>query len=171
MSINLIACCDLNRAIGYQGKLLTRLPKDLKRFKELTTNNFIVMGRRTYQEIGEPLPNRTNLILSKSGDFDFHQDLYVYNSAESILQEYYDHADEDAQLYVCGGEQVYNCFMPHADKIYLTIVSHKFENADTYFSTDSLDDFKITSYVKHKADNNHPYDYAFVEYTRGKRGE
>jgi len=138
----------------------------MKRFKSLTEQNVIVMGRRTYQEIGKPLPNRTNLILSKSGDIDFHPDLYIYNSAELILQHYYNHADKDTELFVCGGEQVYKRFLPHTDKIYLTIVSHRFSDTDVYFPKYSLDDFKITSHEKHKKDANHPYDYSFVTYER-----
>ncbi len=166
MSINLIACCDLNAAIGNKGNLLIRLPNDMERFRKLTVQNAIVMGRHTYQEMGEPLPNRTNIVLSKSGNIKHHPDLLIFKSAESILKHYYNHSDEDTNLFICGGSEVYERFIPHADKIYLTIISHRFKQVDTYFPKFALDDFKIIEHKKHMKDDKHPYDYSFVTYQR-----
>nr|BDD46340.1 hypothetical protein 8 [Micrococcaceae bacterium] len=97
MTITLLAACDLNMAIGYKNELLVKLPNDMKHFRQLTENNFVVFGRKTLESIGKPLSNRINLILTKNKKYDAPVGCYVYNSIEDLLNEYYNYADEPFQ--------------------------------------------------------------------------
>ena len=124
--ITLIAACSKNRVIGGDNKLLWHIPQDLKRFKSLTNGNPIVMGRKTYESIGRPLPNRTNIILSKSKNL-FVKGCLVYNSIYSVMELY-----QKSNLFVIGGGEIYKMFLPFADKIELTLIDREY-NGDTYF--------------------------------------
>lgn len=170
MSINIIAAMDKQRAIGHQNKLLTHLPSDLKYFKELTQNQVVVMGRVTFESIldqlGHPLVNRTNLIVTN--DYHYQVDYgncYVYNSINDILNDYYEHVEGETDIWIIGGSQIYNEFLPHADKLYLTIIDHKFEDVDTYFPAVS-DEWKVTSKQSIKADEQNEYDHHFLVYEK-----
>jgi len=124
--ITLIAACSENRVIGKDGKLIWHLPDDLKRFKKLTTGSIIVMGRKTYQSIGKPLPNRTNIILTRDKNFSADGCL-VYNRISDVLSIF-----EKNDLFIIGGGEIYQMFMDIADRIELTLVKDKFEG-DAYF--------------------------------------
>lgn len=166
MSISLIACIDKNSAIGHQGSLLTKPPLDFQHFKNLTIGNYCVFGRTTFEEIGTPLKNRKNIILTSRGKEGLPSGVFIYPNAEKILTEYENYADEDIQLYICGGEKVYEAFLPYADTINLTIVDHTFPHSDRFFPKVSLDDWEIVSNEKNEADEIYPYDYYFITYQR-----
>lgn len=168
MTITLIACIDNNRGIGANSQLLTKPPKDLKRFKELTLGNFVVYGRKSYEEIGHPLSGRVNILLTSDTQTQYHPELNVYPSVEDILHDYKVHADSDVNLFICGGEKVYEAFLPHADVIELTIVDHVFKEADKFFPAFSLSDFKPVETVHNWASEDYPFDYSFVTYQRRK---
>jgi dihydrofolate reductase len=164
--ISLIACVDLNNSIGYKGSLLTKPPLDFKYFKALTEGNFVVFGKDTFSEIGKPLSNRQNIVLSRNPKIDLPNGVYHYQSVKDIVFEYYNYAEKDVKLFICGGQKVYEEFLPYADYIHLTIVDHKFEKADRHFVNFSLDEWKPVESVKNAADENYPYDYYFVTYQR-----
>lgn len=164
--ISLIACIDKNNSIGYKGSLLTKPPLDFKHFKSLTENNFVVFGRDTFLEIGKPLSNRTNIVLSRNSNIKLPSGVFHYTSAQDILFEYENYAEKDIKLSICGGEKVYEEFLPYADNIELTIVDHEFEYADRHFPQFSLDDWKVVENIKNAADESYPYDYYFVTYER-----
>lgn len=166
MSINIIAVIDLNGALGYKNKLLCHLPNDLKRFKELTTNNYVVMGRKTYESIGKPLPNRTNIVLTKNKNYYPSPEISIYHKPEKLLEDYYKHSDANAELFICGGGEIYKKFLSIADKIYLTVIDHQFNNADVFFPKINLDFWKPTMTKVNKADENHRYNYSYVVYER-----
>ena len=168
MGINIICAMSKSRQIGYQGKLLTHLPRDLKYFKHLTENQITIMGRVTYESIlsqlGKPLPNRTNIVLTRDYNYTTdHDNVHVYNSIHDILDEYEQHGEGD--IFVIGGEQIYSMFLPHADRLYLTIIDHEFPEADTYFPAIS-DNFKCISMISNKQDEKHAYDYHFLVYEK-----
>jgi dihydrofolate reductase len=166
MSISLIACIDLNRSIGYKGSLLTKPPLDFKHFKALTEHNFVVFGKDTFMEIGKPLSNRYNIVLSRNPNIELPDEVYHYQSVNDILFEYENYADKNVKLFVCGGEKVYSEFLPFSDYIHLTIVDHKFVKSDRQFPEFSIDEFKPVERIEIKADENYPYDYYFVTYER-----
>ncbi|WP_299831788.1 dihydrofolate reductase [uncultured Metabacillus sp.] len=165
MTINLIACIDKSRGIGSNGSLLTKPPLDFPHFKKLTMGNIVVFGRSTFEEIGRPLTKRHNIVLSNQ-DIKLPNGVYHYKSVNQVLREYSSYAEENVELFICGGERLYNDFLPYSNKIYLTIVDHSFQEADRHFPEFSLDEWKVTSSVKNEATNEYPYDYYFVEYAK-----
>jgi dihydrofolate reductase len=166
MTISLIACVDLNNSIGYKGSLLTKPPLDFKHFRALTENNFVVFGKDSFMEIGKPLSKRHNIVLSRNPNIDLPNGVYHYLSVDDVLFEYENYADKSVNMFICGGERVYEEFLPHADNIYLTIVDHAFPKADKHFPKFSLDEWEVYDNVENKADEKYPYDYHFVKYVR-----
>lgn len=166
MSINLIAAMDLSCGIGYRNELLVKLPNDLKRFKELTTNEFVCMGRKTYESIGHPLPNRYNIVLTRDMKYNSSEGVYIYNSINDVLFEYQNYNGNENELYIIGGAEIYNQALPYAEKLFLTVIETEFPKADTFFPRFSLVDWKVIDRVDNKKDENHPYNYSFVTYSR-----
>lgn len=122
--ITLIVACSRNWVIGKDNQLIWHLPEDLKRFKRLTTGGTVLMGRKTFESIGKPLPNRTNLILTN--DLDFKADgCTIYHSLIDALQH-------DKNIFVIGGSQIYQQTIKVADRIELTMIDKDFEG-DAYF--------------------------------------
>ena len=115
-----------NNAIGKDNQLLWHLPKDLKHFKEITSGHTIIMGRKTYESVGKPLPNRRNIIITRQNITI--EGCEVVNSIEDALKLC---AGED-EVFIVGGAEIYKQAMALTDRIYLTIVHHEFEG-DTYF--------------------------------------
>lgn len=124
--ITLIAACSKNRVIGKDGTLIWHIPEDLKRFKKLTLGNPIVMGRKTYESIGKPLPGRTNIILTRDKNFKVENCL-VYNKISDVLEIF-----EKNNIFVIGGGEIYKQFLDRSDRIELTLI-HKNFDGDTYF--------------------------------------
>lgn len=176
MSISLIACIDQNRGLGYKNKLLTHISKDLARFKQLTKSNIVVQGRKTYESIikknGHPLSNRTNVVLSKNKNYKVPNMVFKYESFDTLkwaldtMANFHKENNNPFEVFIAGGEKIYNLFLPYADTIYLTIVHHEFEKVDTFFPQFSLDEWKIASSEHNQADEHNPYNFSFVTYKR-----
>lgn len=164
MSINLIVCHDLNRAIGYKNKLLSHQSADLKRFKQLTQGHFVLMGSTTYLSIGKLLPNRHNIILSRNKKFHV-PGAFVRHSITDVIKEYKLNNNEQ-ELFIIGGEQIYRQAIKYANKLYVTIIDHEFDKADTFFPNINMDEWKLIDYEKHQADENNDYNYSFLTYKR-----
>ncbi|MCX2885853.1 dihydrofolate reductase [Bacillus velezensis] len=163
--LSLIACCDKSMAIGYENNLLYHIPEDLKRFKELTTGKLCIQGRLTYESIvnitGKPLQNRRNIILTKNKDFKPDHSSFVYHSIDDVLKQLH----KDEEVMVIGGGATYEAFLPHADKVYLTIVDSVVAKADSYFPRLN-DDWRVIEKDHRKAENNTTYNYSFVTYSK-----
>jgi dihydrofolate reductase len=138
----------------------------MEHFKESTLNGICVMGRSTYESIGKPLSNRTNIVLSRDSKYDPHPTVYVYSDIETILHEYKSYGEEEVDVFVIGGQQIYEQFLPFADIINLTVIEHKFPDADSFFPEFSLDDFKVISNVYNESDKKNKYDHSFITYKR-----
>ncbi len=108
MSIKLICAISKNNVIGNENKLPWNISEDLKRFKELTTNNWIVMGRKTFDSIGRPLPNRKNIVLSKNKNLKIDS-VEVFNSPKDVI-DFYKNNSEQKDLYIIGGNYIYELF-------------------------------------------------------------
>ena len=122
--ITMVAACSSNRVIGKENKLIWRVPGDLKRFKEMTTGQTVVMGRKTYESIGKPLPNRTNVILSRDTELKIEGCL-ISSNLEDVLNTY-------PNAFIIGGEEIYRQCMDYADNISLTLINKEFEG-DAFF--------------------------------------
>lgn len=153
--ISLICSIAENRAIGKGNKLLWEIPEDLKHFKEITSGHVVIMGDKTYNSIGRPLPNRINIVLTKDKNFRA-ENCIVCHSLEETLEKAKEL--EKDEIFIIGGGQIYKQTIGLANKLYLTIVEGKYE-ADTYFP-DYSDFKKIIRQEKHK---NEKYKYTYLE--------
>lgn len=169
MPITLVAAIDLNRAIGYNNQLLCKLSSDMKHFKELTRNGICIMGRKTYDSIGKPLSGRTNLVLTRDSTYDPHPSVYLYEDIDTVLHEYNNYGEGVSNLFVLGGVSVYQQFLPYADVIELTIIQHKFPEADSFFPAFSLDEFDVVSNIYNEADEKNEYAHSFITYKRKQK--
>lgn len=141
--MNMIVAVDANWAIGNKNKLLVSIPADMKFFRETTSGNVVVMGRKTLESFpnGLPLKNRTNIILTKDPDFQVKGGIVVH-SMEEALEEIKKYPSD--QVYIIGGDSIYRQFLPYADLIHVTKIDHVYA-ADTYFpNLDELPEWKIT---------------------------
>jgi dihydrofolate reductase len=155
--IKIIVARSRNGVIGNSNKLIWNLPADLKRFKEVTTGHPIVMGRKTYESIGRPLPNRRNIIVTKDENLDI-KDCEVVNSIEEALLL------TNNDCFIIGGGEIYKQVIGISEKIYLTEVDEDFFG-DTYFP-DIDQSWSMTSQQDFKADEKNKYNYSFITYER-----
>ena len=161
--MNLIVAVDNNWAIGNKNKLLVSIPNDMKHFREETTGKVVVLGRKTLETFpqGQPLKNRTNIILTKNPNFKV-KDAIVVHSLEELLDELKKYEDED--IYVIGGDSVYKQLLPYCGVAHVTKVDHEYE-ADTYFpNLDKDPEWQITA----ESDEQTYFDlpYQFLKYER-----
>lgn len=161
--ITIIAAIAENNALGKDNQLIWHLPADLKRFKKVTSNHHIIMGRKTFESLGKPLPNRTTIIITRNPNYTA-EGCVIVNS----LQEAIDAATEDENPFILGGAEIYTLAIEIADKLDLTFVHHQFE-ADVFFPKIDKTVWKETSREDFKADEKNIYDYSFVTYIRDKK--
>jgi len=159
--IALVAAMDKNRAIGRAGALPWHLPDDLKRFRALTLGKTVLMGRKTYQSIGRPLPKRRNAVLTREATFAA-EGLEVVHTLEDALKL----ADE---LMVIGGGEVYALFLPLATHLHLTLVDTTIPDADTFFPEWNPAQWRETYREFHPADERHLFSFNFVDLERVER--
>src|SRR3989338_10723261 len=128
--VSAIAAIGKNRELGKRSDLIWRIPDDLKRLKALTTGHVVIMGRKTYESIGRPLPNRTNIIVTRNPDFTAPGCL-VATSVPDALDLAREHETEE--IFILGGAEIYTQALPFTDRLYLTIVDATDPEADTFF--------------------------------------
>lgn len=156
----LIAALGTNNELGKDNDLIWHLPEDLKRFKKLTSGHHIIMGRKTFESIGKPLPNRITVIITRDENYQ-KEGCLIANSLEKAVEL----AKKDENPYIIGGAQIYNQALKIATNLEITYVHHEFE-ADVFFPKIDLTIWEETARDFHKADEKHKYDYSFVSYTR-----
>jgi dihydrofolate reductase len=155
--IKIIVAMSENRVIGNNNELIWKLSSDLKRFKDLTTNNPVVMGRKTYESIGRPLPNRRNIIISRQPDY-LVDDCEIVSSLEEALLL------TNSDCFIIGGGEIYKQSLEIVDKIYLTLVHKEFEG-DTKFPELNKEWIEV-SREDFNSDEKNEYNYSFIEYDR-----
>lgn len=155
--ISIIVAIAENRAIGSENKLIYWLPNDLKRFKELTTGNTIIMGRRTFESLPKgALPNRRNIVLSRNGKAEDFPGTDLYPNLSDAL------ASCEGDVYIIGGASVYAEALPIADRLCLTYIYDTPKKADTFFPEIEEDKWAETFREEHDVDEKHAFRYAFV---------
>ena len=129
--ISAIVAVDANWGIGFNGELLERIPEDMKRFRELTTNHTIMMGKKTWNSLpSHPLPNRVNIVITHTGYQDSEMTSFMsMENAISRIQDWYD----DEELFIIGGGSIYEQLLPYCDTVFLTHIGKDHKNVDTYF--------------------------------------
>ncbi|PZE20716.1 dihydrofolate reductase [Paenibacillus xerothermodurans] len=163
MIISMIVAMDEQRGIGINNKLPWRLPEDTAFFKRTTIGHTVLMGRKTFESIGKPLPKRTNVVLTRDRSYRAEGCEMVYSVDEAL--ERYRNGVPDDELFVIGGAEVYKLFMPHAAKLYVTEIAHRF-GADTFFPEIDSSLWKVTNRQQGVKNESNPYDYEFVIYER-----
>jgi len=158
--ITLIAAIGKNRELGKDNGLIWHLPNDLKRFKKTTSGHHIIMGRKTFESLGKPLPNRTNIIITRNSNYKA-EGCVVVNSLEAAIKA----AETDSNPYILGGAEIYKLAIKIADVLDLTLVDAELE-ADAFFPKIDMNIWKETSRQNFKADEKHLYNYSFVTYVR-----
>jgi dihydrofolate reductase len=161
--ISIIAAMAENRVIGINNTLPWRLPADLRHFRQLTTGHHVIMGRRNYESIGSPLPDRTNIIVTRNPSYQA-PGCQVKHSLVDALQN----TQNDPEVFIIGGAEIYRQAIGDADRIYLTLV-HAEISGDTFFPELDARKWHEISRTRHEADEKNPYAYSFVTYDRKNR--
>jgi dihydrofolate reductase len=156
--ISLIVAHSDNKVIGKDNTLIWRQKADLVNFKNLTKNTTVIMGRKTYESIGKPLPNRLNIVISKTVK---HIDgVIVVSSMKKALSK----ADRNKDIFIIGGEQIYNLAIGYCKRLYITEIHTDIEG-DAFFNL-NIEDFKNIESTKFNSDTENEYDYTFQVYER-----
>ena len=160
--LSIIVAVAENYAIGKKGDLLCHLPEDLKHFKSITSGKTVLMGERTFFSLPKhPLPNRRNIVLTDVKGKTFEGAEVAYSIDELIAS-----IQGEEEAFVIGGGMVYRQMMPLADKLYITHIHHRWDDADTFFPQINPNEWDLESEEKHLADENNPYDFTFCTYNR-----
>ena len=158
MIISIIAAVSENNVIGRSGKTPWHIPEDLKRFREITLGHHILMGRKTFKSIGKPLPGRTNLIISKDKKLKI-KGTKVFDSIEKAIK--FAKNNKEKELFVIGGEKIFNNLINKTNKIHLTKVLKDY-NGDTFFPKIKRNQWKIVSKEKHYK-YNPPFEFLVLK--------
>lgn len=157
--ISLLVAASRNGVIGTNNRLPWRLPADLKRFKQLTLGHPIIMGRKTFESIGKPLPGRSNIVITRQKEFSA-----CGAKTASSLEEALQMCEKEKETFVIGGAQIFEQALPYANRIYLTKIDADLPG-DAYFP--ELDQsWRIVEKDPHPADSKNPYPYVFLTLER-----
>ena len=154
---------DRNRAIGKDNKIPWRLPDDMKHVRDLTIGKPLIMGRRTWESIGRPLPKRTSIVLTRDRAFNCDGCLIARTPDEAMKL-----AGDAPEVIIFGGSRVFEDFLPRADRIYLTEVDADV-GGDTFFPPLDPAEWDVIEAVEHPADERHPYDFSFLTLDRKRK--
>ncbi|MDR0230523.1 MAG: dihydrofolate reductase [Dysgonamonadaceae bacterium] len=158
MDISIIVAIGERNEIGRNNGLLCYLPADLKHFKELTSGHTIVMGRKTFESLPKgALPNRKNIVLTRSKNLSFDNCL-IYSSLSEVI----DNEIDSNEMFIIGGGELYRQALPLANKLYLTKIHAEFDDADVFFPEINYAEWEEVSREEHKADEKNLYDYTFL---------
>jgi len=174
MQISIIAAIGKNRELGKDNKLLWHIPEDFKRFKELTTNHIVIMGRKTYESLPEkfrPLPNRINVVITQNVNYKF-KGIIVYHSLEDALKNLESKIQNSEfsilnsklknEIFIIGGASIYKQGIKYADKLYLTLIDKEYPDADAFFP--EYGEFVKEKIVGESVEGG--LEYKFIEFTK-----
>lgn len=161
MRLSLIVAMTPSGVIGREGDLPWRLSADLRRFKALTMGHCLLMGRRTWDSLGRPLPGRRSIVITRQADFRPPAEVLVAHSLDEAVAL----AAADDQPFVIGGGEIYRQALPRVARMYVTWVEADVPG-DTYFPAWNRDDWRRSESHAHSADAKNEYDYTFATYDR-----
>ncbi len=159
--ISVICAVALNRTIGYQGQIPWRIPDDSANFKKLTLGKVVVMGRKTYQSIGKPLPKRQNAILTRDTSFTAPAGVRVFHDLDSLLQAY----AKEKEIVFIGGAEVFASVWPLVQRQYLSVVQADFPG-DTFYPEFSHEKWQISERTMHEVSAGSPCRWEFLQLER-----
>lgn len=157
--IAIIAAVSENGVIGVDNKLPWYIPDDLKRFKRLTNGNTVIMGRKTYESIGKPLPGRVNIVVSRNKDLQIPGCLVVNSIVQAIKK-----AGKDKDVFIIGGGEIYNSGFIYADKIYLTKVHQEVEGDTTFPEIVEWDEYKDMAWGWNETHREEKEGFSYITY-------
>lgn len=161
--LSIIVATASNNVIGGDNKLLWHISEDLKRFKEITSGNTIIMGRKTFESLPGILPNRKHVVITRDKDFKVDSDMVeVIHNLDEVLSTY---AQSENEAFIIGGGQIYKSTLPFAKKLYLTKVKKEFEG-DTKFPTINEREWKVEFNSEEKIDPKSGLKFEFIDLIR-----
>ncbi|MDB4438993.1 dihydrofolate reductase [bacterium] len=164
MIISTIVAVGKNNAIGVDNDLPWHIPADLKFFKETTLGFNVLMGRKSFDSVGRPLPGRTNIVVTRNKDF-YHSGVVTVNSIEEGIL--YAQNNNQEELFIIGGSNIYEQTQHNWNKLYLTKIDTSVENATAFFPKIDFSNWKHEWERKHIANEKNKFDFSFNLYTRG----
>jgi dihydrofolate reductase len=162
MKVTLMAALAENRVIGRDNTLPWNLPADLARFKQRTEGHVVIMGRRTFESVGRPLPNRRSIVITRKRDYH-PPGAEIARSLEEALERARESKQDE--VFILGGAEVYALALPEVDRLELTIV-HAEVSGDTFFPECDLSEWTLIDEQRHEADDRHAYAFSFRTYER-----
>lgn len=163
LNMGLIVAIAQNREIGYKKELIYRIKEDLAKFKQITMDSYIIMGRNTYESIPKNLPRRKYIVLSRDDKFNLEPPKIVHRSLEETLA--FISKEKESTFWVIGGEKIYAKFLPYIDKMHVTEIFSTYPNADTFFPEFNKDEwYKNAGEKLYCSENN--VDYRHVLFLR-----
>ena len=160
MTVSLVVAASKNNVIGRDGELPWHLPEDLRHFRRITTGKPVIMGRKTFESIGRPLPDRHNIVMTRDPDYAAEGCDVVDSVAEAL-----DVAGDADEVMIIGGGQVYRDFLPRADRIYMTRVQAEVQG-DTRFPRIEGNAWRLVSAEHHAADEKHEFAFEMMVFER-----
>jgi len=160
--LKILVAFDENRVIGKNNTLIWHLPADLKRFKTLTTGHVIIMGRKTFESIGKPLPNRTTIVISRQADLKIDGAIITHSVEEAILKA---KSITREDIFIVGGAEIYALSLALADQILVTQL-HDIFDGDAYFPEIPSESWEVTEKERGITDEKNAYQYSYITYSR-----
>ncbi len=157
MLISMIAAMDKNRLIGNGPNIPWQMPVDRRHFRDMTVGKPVVMGRKTFETLKRPLGRRHNIILTRNAAYKAPKGCSVAHSVTDILEL----CREAEELMICGGAPIYEAFLPHANRLYLTQIHATFEG-DVYFPEFDSTAWEEVKRIDGESDERNPYPYSFL---------
>jgi len=164
MILSFIVAISENNAIGKDNQLPWHLPEDLKFFKRTTMGKPVVMGRKTYESLGKPLPGRLNIVVSGNKDLVLPEGVLLYSDLDAAIARLQQEPTEEG--FIIGGGQIFAETMATADRMYITRVHTEIADADAFFPDIDHTHWKMVWEEKHDADEKHKYAYTFQQFER-----
>lgn len=158
--ISIIVAVAQNGVIGGSNQLLWHISEDLQRFKKITSGHPVIMGRKTFESLGRPLPNRQNVIITRQGDYH-PEGVTVVNSLDEAVALF----PESEEVFITGGGEIYRQALPMTDKVYLTVVLRDYEG-DTHFPDLDPAQWKEVFRERHERGKDYPYPFEYIDYVR-----
>ena len=162
MNISIIVALAKNRTIGVNNQLPWRCPEDLKHFKQLTMGHHMIMGRKTFDSIGKPLPGRTTVVVTRDAELKIEGCLIAHSLSDALLA-----CKNDEQVFIVGGAQIYQQALPLADTLHVTEIQQEVEG-DAHFPEVDLNIWQEVSREAYHQTIPQPLEYHFVTYRRLK---
>jgi dihydrofolate reductase len=163
MIISAIVAVAENRAIGKDNQLPWHLPEDLKFFKRTTMGKPVLMGRKTYESLGKPLPGRLNIVLSRNADLNLPDGVSLFNDIDTLIEKL---EQDHEEIFIIGGGKIFEETLGITDRLYITEVKTTVEDATAFMPHIDHSHWKLVWEEAHTADEKHKFDYTFQRWDR-----